>query len=283
MDTITKNIILTPFNILYRIDPRLTLEILFRLKMGQKLHLDDPKTFNEKLQWIKLYDKNPLMPICCDKYTVRRYVEDKGYGYILNDLIWHGYDPEKIPFDDLPDKCVIKATHGSTFNIISNNRAEVISKCRRWLKTKYLPCYGEWFYGVVPPRIIIEKYLGDNLFDYKIFCFNGEPKLVYVDTWRNGHMGNIFDIDMNPVKGVQIGYPNDPAANIKKPEKWDEMVGIARKLSEDFLHVRVDLYYTQGRIYFGELTFTRGAGFGKIEPLSFDYEIGSWLDLHPDK
>ena len=92
--------------------------MLFRLKLGYKLDLENPKTYNEKLQWIKLYDKNPLMPKCCDKYTVREYVEQKGCGEILNNLIWEGFNPEDIPFDKLPKKCVIKVTHGSTFNII---------------------------------------------------------------------------------------------------------------------------------------------------------------------
>ena len=289
MDNIKKNIILTPFNILYKISPKLTLKILFRLKLGYKLNLDDPKTYNEKLQWIKLYDKNPLMPKCCDKYTVREYVESKGCGTILNKLIWSGFDPEDIPFDQLPPKCVIKVTHGSTFNIICEDtskldRAKVIADCKKWLKAKFLPCYGEWFYGIERPRVIVEEFLegdkGKPLFDYKFFCFNGIPKMVYIDTWKEGHHTiNAYDIDLNLFKGVRLGYPNDETAVVEKPDAWDTMVEYAKILSQDFNHVRVDLYYTNGKIYFGELTFTKGAGFGKIEPLEFDYKMGDFLKL----
>lgn len=293
MDNLKKNVILTPFNILYKISPKLTLEILFRIKQGYSLHINNPQTYNEKIQWIKLYDHNPLMPKCCDKYAVREYIESKGYGNILNGLIWNGFNPNDIPFDDLPDRFVIKVTHGSTFNIIcsdkkSLNRADVIAKCKKWLRAKFLPCYGEWFYGIEKPRVIVEEYLeGDNglpLFDYKIFCFNGEPKLVYVDTWKNGkHAINAYDIDFNLLKGVELGYPNDYTTTVDKPVCWNEMVKIASDLSKDFLHVRVDLYYTHGKIVFGELTFTKGAGFGRIKPLDFDYRMGSWLKLPTER
>ena len=153
MDNLKKNVILTPFNILYKFSPKLTLEILFRLKLGYPLNLDDPQTYNAKLQWIKLYDHNPLMPKCCDKYAVREYIESKGYGNLLNKLICQGFDPAQIPFDELPDRFVIKVTHGSTFNIICTDkskldREDVIKKCRKWLKAKFLPCYGEWSYGI---------------------------------------------------------------------------------------------------------------------------------------
>lgn len=289
MDTLTKNIILTPFNILYRFCPELDLKILFRLKLGYRLNLKNPCTYNEKLQWIKLYDKNPLMSKCCDKYIVRTYVESRGYGDLLNELLWEGFFPEEIPFEKLPDRFVIKASHGSTFNLICKDKSQfdfdaAVIKCRKWLKTKFLPCYGEWFYGMERPRIIIEKYLdgdkGQPLFDYKFFCFNGQPKLIYVDTWRDGkHAINVYDINFRLLKGVELGYPNDEYTDIRRPDCLDEMIKIASDLSRDFLHVRVDLYYTHGKIFFGELTFTKGAGFGKIKPFEFDQKMGSWLQL----
>lgn len=293
MDNLKKNIILTPFNILYKFSPRLTLKLLFKLKLGYSLRLENPQTFNEKLQWIKLFDHNPLMPVCCDKYSVREYIINKGYKNILNKLIWSGFNPEEIPFEQLPNRFVIKVTHGSTFNIICEdkkklNKEDVINKCKKWLKAKFLPCYGEWFYGIERPRIIIEEYLeGDNgsrLFDYKIFCFNGKPMMVYIDTWKDGkHSINAYDIDFNIFKGVELGYPNDDSTQVLKPYCWDEMVKIATDLSKDFLHVRVDFYYTHGRIIFGELTFTKGAGFGEIKPLDFDHKMGSWLELPMSK
>ena len=273
--------------------PELTLKILFRLKVGYPLNLEHPRTYNEKLQWIKLHDCNPLMAQCCDKYAVREYVESKGCGEYLNDLLWQGFDPADIPFGDLPDKFVIKVTHGSTFNIICTDKSKldregVVRKCRIWLKAKLLPCYGEWFYGVERPRVIVEKYLegdgGKALFDYKFFCFNGEPKMIYVDTWRDGrHAINAYDIDFNLFKGVKLGYPNDDSAEVEKPAALEQMVEMARKFSQDFHHVRADLYYTHGKIYFGELTFAKGAGFGRIEPLSFDVKMGGWLKLPCDE
>lgn len=289
MNNLTKNIILTPFNILYKINPKLDLEILFKLKLGYKLNLDNPKTYNEKLQWIKLYDKNPLMPKCCDKYTVREYIKSKGYEELLNNLLWEGFNPEDIPFETLPQSFVIKVTHGSTFNIIVKNKnnldkKDAIKKCKKWLKAKFLPCYGEWFYGIEKPRVIVEKYLeGDNelpLFDYKFFCFNGKVKMIYVDTWKNGkHAINAYDADFKLFKNVELGYPNDNDTNVEVPKALKQMEKIAEDLSKNFLHVRVDFYYTHGKIYFGELTFTKGAGFGKIKPYEFDVKMGSWLKL----
>lgn len=293
MNTMVKNAVLAPFNALYVLSPELCLRALFRLKQGYPLNLKDPKTFSEKIQWIKLYDHNALMPRCADKYEVRGYVEEHGCGEYLNELLWHGDNPEDIPFDELPERYVVKVTHGSTFNVIVDgnkpvNRDEIIRKCHKWLRAKFLPCYGEWFYGVERPRVIVERYLeGDNgeaLFDYKIFCFNGEPKMIYVDTWRDGeHHINAYDTELNLFEGVKLGYPNDEAREVKKPEALGEMLEVAKALSQDFHHVRVDLYYTHGRIVFGELTFTKGAGFGKIEPVSFDEKMGDWLKLPCDE
>lgn len=288
MDNITKNILLSPFNLLYRVSPKLCLKILFKLKTGKRLDLKNPVTYNEKLQWIKLYDKNKLMPKCCDKYAVRQYVETKGCGEILNDLIWEGGNPDNIPFDNLPDQFVIKVTHGSTFNIIctnkeSLNKDKIISNLKKWLKADFLKCYGEWFYGIEEPRIIIEKYLKNEegpLYDYKFFCFHGEPKLVYVDTWRdNKHSINAYDTSFNLLPDVKLGYDNDLKAKIEKPENFEEMLEYSKILSKDFMHVRVDFYSVNGKTIFGELTFTKSAGFGKITPASFEKKMGSWIQL----
>lgn len=293
MSTMIKNTMLAPFNALYIVSPELCLKALFRIKQGYALDLEHPKTFSEKIQWIKLYVHNSLMPRCADKYTVRGYVEEHGCGQYLNELLWHGSDPAQIPFDEFPEKYVVKVIHGSTFNVIVDgtklvDREEVVAKCRKWLNAKFLPCYGEWFYGVEKPHMIVERYLegddGNALFDYKIFCFNGEPKMIYVDTWRDGeHHINAYDTELNLFEGVKLGYPNDEARDVKRPEALGEMLEVAKALSQDFHHVRVDLYYTHGRIFFGELTFTKGAGFGKIEPVSFDEKMGDWLKLPCDE
>ena len=292
MDNITKSIILTPFNFMYKLNPKLTLEILFRLKVGYKLNLNNPKTYNEKLQWIKLYDKNKLMPICCDKYMVRSYVESCGCKDILNELYWEGFDPQDIPFDTLPDRFVIKATHGSTFNIICTDKTmldknEVILKCNKWLKSKFLSCYGEWFYGIEKPRIIVEKYIesddGRQLKDYKVFCFNGKARYIRVDSERftTNHGKDIYDRDWNLLKDVEMGYKNT-GISMSKPRCFDKMLEYAEKLSKPFLHARVDFYIVENKVIFGEITFCNGAGFDKITPHSFDIEMGRYLDLLGD-
>lgn len=168
------------------------------------MNLEHPRIYNEKLRWINLRDRNPLMAQCCDKYAVREYVESKGRG--------------------------------------------------------------------------------EALLDYKIFCFNGEPKMVYVDTWHDGeHHVNAYDTGLNLFEGVKLGYSNDEKHGVKKPESLEEMFEVAKALSQDFHHVRVDLYYTHGKILFGELAFTKGADFGKIEPTSFDVKMGDWLKLPCDE
>lgn len=288
MNTTTKNLILSPFNLLYKVAPELELKLMFRLKQGYPLDLKNPKTFNQKLQWIKLYDHNEWMPKCCDKYAVREYVEKMGCGELLNTLYWHGTDPDQIPYDTLPDQFVIKVTHGSTFNIIVTDKskldkAETARKLRIWLKEKFIPCYGEWFYGQVPPQIIVEKYLEDghgskDLYDYKVFCFNGKAKIIDVHAGRFGeHKRNIYDTDWNLLEDVYFKY--DHFEGIEKPEILDELIAYAEKLSSTFHHARVDFFIVNNKPVFGEITFTNGAGFDHITPRSFDEKMGSWLSL----
>lgn len=288
MDNLVKNLILTPFNLIYKVNPRLDLKLLFLLKQHYRLNLENPRTYNEKLQWIKLYDKNPLMPKCCDKYTVREYVENKGCGNLLNELLWEGFDPGGIPFDELPERFVIKVTHGSTFNVICTdksclNRQKTIDKCRKWLRAKFLPCYGEWFYGLEKPRVIVERYLdggSEGLRDYKVYCFNGIPRYIGVDSNREAedHCKDIYDTNWNLLKGYKMAYPNSGIA-IPKPEQLDELLHYAGILSEDFLHARVDFYIVDGNIVFGEITFTNSAGFGRVYPEKFAFEMGNYLKI----
>ena len=288
MNNVIKGIILTPFNILYKISPELDLKLLFRLKQGYPLNLKDPRTYNEKLQWIKLYDHNELMPDCCDKYAVRKVVAELGCGEILNELLWEGFDPADIPFDELPDKFVIKVTHGSTFNIICTdkaalNRQKAISDCRTWLKAKFLPCYGEWFYGKVKPRVIVEKYIesddGGQLRDYKIFCFNGKPTYIRVDSDRfTKHRDDMFTDEWVHMDGAHMGHGCSDY-KIEKPECLDELLGYAAALSKPFKHARTDFYVVNNKVIFGEITFTNGAGFDRFSSYELDLEMGSRLDL----
>lgn len=289
MDNLLKSVILTPFNILYKVNKELELKLLFRLKCGYKLNLKNPNTYNEKIQWIKLHDLNPLMPKCCDKYAVREYVESKGCGEILNTLLWEGFNPADIPFDELPDKFVIKVTHGSTFNIICTdksklNREDVIGKCNKWLKAKFLEAYGEWFYGIERPRVIVEKFLDDGtgrLRDYKIYCFNGVPRYIGVDSGddtKGTHFKDIYDTEWNLIKGYEMAYPNSGVA-LEKPEALDDLLKYARILSEDFLHARTDFYIVDGKAVFGEITFSNSAGFGRVVPEEFALKMGGYLEL----
>lgn len=287
MDTIKKRIFLTPLNILYKIAPEVEIKLLFRMKQGYKLNLKNPKTYSEKLQWIKLYDKNSLMVKCVDKYTVREYVRSKGCKEILNDLLWEGFNPEEIPFDDLPNKFVIKVTHGSTFNIICTDKSkldkdETIKKLNKWLKEKFLPCYGEWFYGIEKPRVIVEKFIesNDGLKDYKVFCFNGEPKLigVYSDRDKGQTKQELYDIDWNEIN-EKTGNFGSTICKTEKPSKLKELLEYAKKLSENFTHARVDFYIEDDIIYFGEITFTSGSGFDRFSSRRIDEQMGDYLKL----
>lgn len=288
MDNSVKSILLAPFNLLYRLSPELDLKLLFRLKQGYRLNLKQPRTYSEKLQWIKLYDRNPLMPKCCDKFAVRDYVKDCGCGELLNPLIWEGFDPADIPFDALPKKCAIKATHGSTFNILCQDtskldRAETVEKCREWLRARYLPCYGEWFYGVERPRIIVEEYIETDdpagLRDYKIYCFNGVPKMVALHSGRFGdHRKDLYDRDWHYLRDKSIAYPPS-GVPVEKPAVWDQVLRYAERLSAPFLHARVDFYIVGDRIIFGEITFTPGSGFDRFCSYDFDLETGRLLSL----
>lgn len=290
MNKKVKKIILAPMNLLYRINPELDLKILYRLRTHRKLNLENPKTYSEKLQWIKLNYKNKLLPICVDKYKVRQFVKKCGCENILTKLLWEGYNPCDIPFEDLPQQFVIKVTHGTGMIIICKNKNELdipktIRTLKRRLKEKCLPCYGEWFYGVIKPRIIIEEFLDDGKgyspMDYKIYCFHGEPKYIiaHVDRFTN-YRCNIYDLEWNPIQNINISLKEfDPNLTVEKPKELDRLLEYARILSKHFIHVRVDLYMLNSKIYFGELTFISDAGFVTINPIEIEEKIGSWIDL----
>ncbi|WP_294416036.1 ATP-grasp fold amidoligase family protein [uncultured Senegalimassilia sp.] len=295
MNTMVKNAVLAPFNALYAVSPELCLRALFRLKQGYPLNLKEPKTFSEKVQWIKLHDRNPLMPRCADKYEVRGYVEERSCGKYLNELLWHGSDPAQIPFDGLPEKYVVKVTHGSTFNVIADgtepiDREDVVRRCRRWLKAKFLPCYGEWFYGRsggVEPSVIVEKYIeadgDDGLDDYKVFVMNGKAVLTLVCTGRtaSAHCEDCYDMDWNLMGGCDMGEERSGKA-VPKPACFDEMVAAAEKLAAPFSHARVDFFIAGGgapKLIFGEITFTSGSGFDRFHPRAFDEWLGKKLVL----
>ncbi|WP_043931168.1 ATP-grasp fold amidoligase family protein [Bacillus sp. EB01] len=289
-----KNILLTPLNILYKYNPKIVFIIIYFVKFRRKLNLDNPKTYNEKLNWMKLNYRNELMPVCTDKFLVREYIKNMGGEDLLNEIIWVGHDPNEIPFDDLPRQFVIKVTHGSGNNIICKNkdkldRIKTKKQLAKWLKMKYVPCYGEWFYGVIKPRIIIERFLSeDNLnvpVDYKVFCFNnidGKHEIAFtaVDTDRFiEHKRRVYDKNWSLLEKVQINFPYEESKNFNKPAQYEKMIDYAKKLSSPFPHARIDFYVINNKLYFGEITFMSDAGFGKIQPHNMELKMGDWIKL----
>lgn len=266
------------------IPDKVMVSIQYRIKLGRYPNLKSPQRYTEKLQWYKLYYRTELMTQCSDKYLVRKYVESKGLGNILNKL-YAVYDSvDEINIDLLPDKFVMKTTNGSGTNYICTDKAklnlDVIKKeFSKWLKRDIYSSGREWSYKNIKPRIIVEELLedGSNTFsginDYKFFCFNGKPKYVVLDVDRYvDHKRNIYDIDWSYMD-VFYEYPKLGDV-IKKPEGFEEMVRVANILCEDFPCVRVDLYCVNHRVYFGELTFYPSTGYIQFEPDEFDYELG---------
>ncbi|MEE0041327.1 ATP-grasp fold amidoligase family protein [Catenibacterium sp.] len=270
------------------------LEAAFRARFGRKLNLNNPETFNEKLQWLKLYNRKPEYTKMVDKYLVRDYVKEKiGEEYLIPLLgVWD--DPEKIDFDELPMQFVLKCNHNSGLGmcICKDKNSLDINKVKEELKKginqNYYLTSREWPYKDVPRRIIAEKYMVDEsgyeLKDYKFYCFDGKVKLVMINSDRMSSektKANYFDENYQPLDFVW-GYENAEIPP-QKPEKFEEMKYLAEKLSEGITHVRIDFYQTPSGIYFGEITFFDGSGFDAIEPIEWDYKIGSWLKLPMEK
>lgn len=264
------------------------LRFQYRIKNGFWPNLKHPKRFTEKLQLYKMRYRNQVMHQCVDKYEVRKYVENKGLGDILNEL-YGVYDrPEDIDFDSLPDKFVMKTTTGGGGQnvIVVTDKStcdftELRKKLALWEGANNLGALAgrEWAYKGCKPRIVVEKFLDSgrrSLIDYKIFCFNGEPKYLYVSTDRKpgeyAYFG-VYDIDFNKLPVYRADERRAEQVEAK-PKNYEEMIEVARKLSADFPHVRVDLYNIDGKIYFGELTFYDGSGYFHYDPDEFDFEMG---------
>jgi len=266
------------------------LQLLYYVQVGKPLNLNNPRTFNEKLQWLKLYWRDDTASSCSDKYEVRQYVESKGLGATLNELYGVYSTADEVDFDSLPDRFVLKSANGSNCVIICKDKSrfdkdEARRTMRAWLRKDFYRGYREWVYRNLPPRIVAERYLEDKngeLLDYKIFCFNGEPKLVEVDIDRYGeHKRNLYDLQWN-LQPFGIRHPTAPDRKLPKPAMLDAMIEMARVLSAGFPHVRVDVYDVDSTIYFGELTFFHGGGVETFTDERIHEQLGSWLQL-PDK
>ena len=272
------------------------LRVQYRMKMGFWPDFKHPKRFTEKLQLYKMKYRNSVMHQCVDKYEVRKYVESKGLGYILNDLYGVYDNPNEINFDELPNQFVMKTTTGGGGQnvVIVNDKLschvdEIKKQLFLWVSSNNIGALAgrEWAYQNCKPRIIVEKLLEDqsvpSLIDYKFFCFNGEPVCCQVITGRwDIECIDFYDekwnhqsyVGFNTYAGPEFG--NSPM-KLQKPSNYEEMWFIAGKLAADFPFVRVDLYSIQGKTIFGELTFYPASGYGYFTPDITDFEMGSFF------
>lgn len=268
----------------------------FKARLGYTLNLDNPKTYNEKIQWLKIHDRRPIYNTMVDKYEVKKYVASIiGEEYIIPTIgVWDKY--EDIEFDTLPDQFVLKCTHDSGGLVIVPDKHKLdlkiakrkITKC---LKNNYYFVGREWPYKDIKPRIIAEKYLTEEskntsygetspLKDYKIYTFNGVARLCMINQDRKVHTrADYFDRNY---KWLDFKWGYDHAeVPPPKPRNYELMYELAEKLAVDSTELRVDFYEVNGRVFFGELTFFDGSGFDRIEPIEWDYKLGSMIKL-PD-
>ncbi len=265
------------------------LRLMFYARMGKKLDLKNPKTFNEKLQWLKLHDRKPIYTQMVDKFEAKNYVAERiGAKYIIPTLgVWNKF--EDIDFESLPNQFVLKCTHDSGGLVICHNKAdlnikEAKNKINGSLKNSYYLHGREWPYKNVRPKIIAEQYLEDiktgELRDYKFFTFDGVAKALFIASDRQGTEEtkfDFFDMDFNHLNFTN-GHPNantEPA----RPETFEEMISLAEKLSLGIPHLRIDFYEVNGKAYFGEITFSHWSGMTPFEPETWDKTFGDWIRL----
>lgn len=254
----------------------------------ERFDLEHPLTYTQKIQWSEIYERTPLKAELTDKAAVRDWIKEKiGEEYLIP-LIGVYRDPDEIDFDALPDRYVIKMNNASGFNIIVKDKAkadvkDIKKKLKKWLSIDYAFYAGfQPHYIGIEPKIVIEQYVSDKngeLRDYKFLCFNGAVKYCWVDIGRYGsdHCRNVYDLDwkLQPWRQAKPNYDGP----VEKPENFEEMVRIADILCKGFSHVRVDLYNVDGKIYFGEMTFSNGGGHDKIIPEEYDRIIGDMWDI----
>lgn len=265
------------------------IKVLYRIKLNKKLNLDNPVTFNEKLQWLKLHDRKDAYTTMVDKYEAKKYVANIiGEEYIIPTIgVYDRFDD--IDFDKLPDQFVIKCTHDSGGLIICKDKTKLDKKNARRkinksLRRNYYYPGREWPYKNVKPRIIIEKYIEDRdsktVRDYKFFCFNGEPKILYVS--EGSHTANqriaFFDMQYNQLPIKRTDY-KDYDRLPPKPKNFSKMKRFSAVLSNEIPHLRVDWYDINGKLFFGELTFYTQTGMIPFEDEKWDKKLGDYIDI----
>ena len=272
----------------------LHLKLMYKIRTGKRLNISNPKTFNEKLQWLKLYDRNPLYSQLVDKYEVRKYVSKEIGDKYLIPLIGVYDNFSDINFEKMPNDFVIKCTHDSGGVIICRDKStfnvhEAKDKINKSLKNNYFYSGREWPYKSLKPRIICEKLLSqDNknsdLIDYKFYCFNGSPKYCQVIKDRGkDETIDFYDNQWRRMKFTGLHNPGKPyphaVTDQEEPDRYKDMIEVAKKLSKGLPFLRVDLYCINGSIYFGELTFFPFSGYGVFDPPEWNYKMGDLLNL----
>lgn len=276
--------------ILRKVPDSIYLRFYYKKKMHQKLNLKNPKTFNEKLQWLKLHDRNPLYTTLVDKYKVREYIKNNlGEEYLIPIIgVYDSFD--EIDFGELPNKFVMKCNHDSASVIVCKNKKELDIESAREKLEKALNrnfYYGgrEWAYKNVKPKIIIEKFMEDKkglLLDYKFYCFNGKSDYVMICANRDKGKTNFFYLNRNGElmrNMTNDGIEAPKNFKVEVPDNLEEMFNIVCKLSKDIPFVRIDLYNVDGRIYFGEFTFYPSGGFDAKRLEETDRILSSRLDI----
>lgn len=276
----------------YALDIKKEIRYYYAQMVNRILDIDNPRTFNEKIQWLKVYDSTDLKTELADKYLVRRYVKEKIGEEHLIPLIGTWEKIEDVPFNDLPTRYVLKCNHGSGMNAIidgSSDLTMIKEKFKKWLDTNYAYCSGfEMHYNNIKRRIIAEKYLEEicgTLLDYKVHCFGGEPKFIQVIGERNAenHTAKqvIYDLNWKRKNWCFSDYP-EYTYDLKSPAVLDELIGCARDLSNGFMYVRVDFYVVDKKILFGEMTFTPNTGiyaYSDTYTYNTDCRLGDLINL----
>jgi hypothetical protein len=276
------------------IPDKLFLYLKYYFRMGKWLHLKNPKTFNEKIQWLKLYGRRPIDTILSDKYAVKEYISKTiGSEYVIPLLgVWDKF--EDIDINKLPNQFVLKCTNDSGGIVVCKDKSKFNAEearkiLGRSLKIDYYVYSREKAYRNIPKRIIAEEYKEDSrtkeLRDYKFFCFNGVPRVLFVASDRQTE-GEETKFDFFDMEYKHLPFTNGhPNADVlpQKPLRFEEMKKLAAKLSEGIPHVRVDFYEVDGHVYFGEMTYSHWGGMTPFDPEEWDYKLGSWIHLPTDK
>lgn len=281
----------TEQNLLTHLNDKMYLKMIYRIRMGIKLNLKKPITFNEKLQWLKIHDRKSAYTTMVDKYQVKKFISKKiGKEYVIPTLgIWNKF--EEIDFSSLPEQFVLKCTHCGGVYICKDksslNINDIKKKINSTLKKNYFWHLREWPYKNVPPKIIAEEYIknddaeqiDNSLIVYKVFCFDGKPYILQViqNDKRPNETIDYFDTEWNLLK-LKQNFPNSKT-HLKKPQKLDEMLNLSHKLSKGIPFLRVDWYISNNELLFSEFTFYSDAGMAEFEPKEWDYKLGEMIKL----